>query len=69
MKREHKYNDRIRADVVLAIDNKISKVKDANIQPIISEKGYLSGLIIDNADSEFKVRVTNQATDIFDPKL
>lgn len=69
LKREHKYNDHIIGDVVILIDNKIRKVKAAAILPIISEKGHLSGLIVNNGPSEFKIRVINQKTDCFDPRL
>lgn len=51
LKREHKYSDRIIGDVVISIGNKISKAKAATILPIISEKGHLSGLIVNNGPS------------------
>jgi hypothetical protein len=51
LKREHKYQDKIIADVVVIINNKITKIKAANIEPIISDKGQLSGLIVRNRDA------------------
>lgn len=69
LKREHKYTDRILADVVLTCHNKIQKVRAANIDPIITDKGHLSGLIVTNAHTELKIKVVNLASDSFDPKL
>ena len=67
LKREYKYNDSIMADVVLSLNNTIIRLKVAKIQPIVSEKGHLSGLIIREGEEEYKVKVLNSKLETFDP--
>lgn len=54
---------------MLNVENQPVNIKGSIIQPIVCEKGQLSGLIIKNRDQEFKIKVINKSIENFEPIL